>query len=145
MTSVFNQSEVQDFATRWFKALDVHTPPEAMESFLVAEQFVLVVPEGRFDKLVGFSEWYERALHLFFDEEHTLTEVSILAGDENEVTAKIVVNWKASTWKAPEPRSKRIEMDAYQTWVLRPDADGRPRIVRYVVDEVKYAPGSATL
>jgi glutathione-regulated potassium-efflux system ancillary protein KefF len=145
MTNLFTQSEVQDFATRWFKALDVHSTVKELESFLVVDEFVLVVPEGQFDKLAGFSEWYERALHLFFDEEHTLTEVTILSGDENEVTAKIVVNWKASTWKAPEPHSKRIDMDAYQTWVLRPDADGKPRIVRYVVDDVKYAPSSTTL
>jgi hypothetical protein len=130
MTNLFTQSEVLDFATCWFKGLDVHTPTNELESFLVVEESVLVVPEGQSDKLAGFSEWYERALHLFFDEEHTLTEATVLSGDENEVTAKIVVNWRASIREAPEPHSKRIEMDTYQTWGLGPDADCKLFIVR---------------
>ena len=144
MTEITEQ-QVWDFANRWFKALDVHTPANELQPFLFANEFVLVAPEGEFDGLAGFSAWYERALHLFFDETHTLTETTLLSQTGDEGIAKVVVNWKASVWKAPEPSSKRIEMDAYQTWSLRLDGDGHLRIFRYLVDDVQYAPGSARL
>jgi hypothetical protein len=139
-------AEINAFTVDWYKALDVHTPATQLQSFLAVEEFELIVPEGKFTGLAGFTQWYERALHLFFDEVHTLKNVRVLKADDESVTVQVVVNWQASTWTAPEARSKRIIMDAYQTWVLsRSPQTDRPQIVTYTVDKVEYGPGSARL
>jgi hypothetical protein len=139
-------TEINNFTVAWFRALDVHTPAKDLTRFLAVNEFELVVPEGTFKKLAGFAEWYERALHLFFDEVHTLKNVQLLSADDESVTVKVVVNWQASTWNAPEPRSKRIIMDAYQTWVLkRSEETDQPQIATYTVDNVEYGEGSARL
>ena len=141
----FPQDEVHDFAVRWFQALDRHEPFDVMESFLAGDGLELIVPEDTFRGLSGFQQWYERALHLFFDESHTLQEINHVGSDGDRQTLKVTVNWRCRSWTPPDARSKSIDMDAFQTWVLSPDASGQPRILRYVVDDARYRPGSATL
>ncbi len=141
----FSQSQIQDFAARWFQALDRHAPADELKPLLAGDALELIVPEDTFRGFEGFQRWYERAVHLFFDESHTLKEVRPTGSDGDQLTVKVVVNWTCRYWTPPEPHSKQIDMDAFQTWVLRPDAAGQPQVVRYVVDDVRYAPGSATL
>lgn len=141
----FSADQVQDFAVRWFQALDRHESPERMECFLAGDALELVVPEDTFRGLDGFREWYGRALHLFFDEAHTLQEITYVGSEGDRETLKVTVNWRCRSWTPPDAQSKSIDMDAFQTWVLSPDASGQPRIQRYVVDEARYRPGSATL
>jgi hypothetical protein len=141
----FTQDEIHDFAVRWFQALDRHEPAEEMESFLDGDALELTVPEDTFHGLAGFRVWYERALRLFFDESHTLKEVTRAGSDGDFQTVKVKVNWQCRSWTPPNAHSKNIDMDAFQTWILSPDASGKPRILQYVVDEARFRPGSATL
>jgi hypothetical protein len=81
----------------------------------------------------------------FFDEVHTVKEV-VPSGAGDVIDVKVVVNWQAKVWDPPEPTSKWLGMDAYQTWqVRRSPKTGRPVIVRYVVDDLVLMEGSSTL
>ena len=93
----------------------------------------------------GFTNWYERVTRIFFDEVHTLKEARIVeTGDQ--VTAKVVVNWQAKMWNPPEPKSKWLGFDAFQTWIVRrAPEDGRLQVVTYIVDDLRAMPGSASL
>jgi len=49
-------------------------------------------------------------------------------------------------WNPPEPTSKWLGFDAYQTWqVERSPESGNALIKRYVVDNLAEMPGSASL
>ena len=86
-----------------------------------------------------------RVTRLFFDEVHTITKVeSKIDGDSADV--EVVVNWQAKVWNPPEPKSKWLGFDAYQTWVVvRSPETGAPVIKRYAVDKLDAMPGSETL
>jgi hypothetical protein len=104
----------------------------------------MVFPEATVEGFEGFKGWYDRVIGIFFDEVHTLKEVNpTIEGDT--ATVKVVVNWQASVWNPPAPNSERIKLDAYQTWEVIRSAEGKPVVKTYIVDELKYEPGSATL
>jgi hypothetical protein len=61
-------------------------------------------------------------------------------------SVEVVVNWQAKVWNPPEPKSKFLGFDAYQTWeVVRSPESGKAVIKRYVVDDLAAMPGSTTL
>ena len=67
-----------------------------------------------------FTVWYEKVTRRFFDEVHTIKSVeSTIDGDRAEV--KVVVNWKASVWEPPAPKS------IYAPHGRVPDLGGRAR------------------
>ena len=142
---LFTHDQIQDFATRWFQTLDRHAPSEDLKEFLAEDALEVVFPQDRFIGFDSFRAWYEGAVHTFFDECHTLKHVALEAPEGDRQAVKIVVNWQCRTWTPPEPYSKHVDMDAYQTWVLHRRHDGQPQVVRYVVDDVRYGPGSVTL
>ena len=142
---LFTHDQVRDFAVRWFQTLDRHAPSEELKGFLAADALEVIFPQDRFIGFESFRKWYEGALRTFFDECHTLKDVALQAPDGDLQSVKIVVNWRCRTWTPPEPYSKQVDMDAYQSWDLRPGPDGQPQVVRYVVHEVRYGPGSVTL
>jgi nicotinate-nucleotide pyrophosphorylase len=93
---------------------------------------------------VGFEGWFQRVIRIFFDEVHTVKNVlAEISGDTASV--KVVVQWEASVWNAPEANSKRIMLDAYQTWEVKQLTDERIVITKYTVDQLQYAEGSASL
>ncbi len=137
--------ELHQFAVDWYRALDVHAPAEQL--------LAMVAPEGEFHWPEGITRghqelidnWYERVIRRFFDEEHTVKEV-VPSGTGDVVDVKVVVNWQARVWDPPEPKSKWLGMDAYQTWKVRRSEDtGRPLITFYVVDDLALMEGSASL
>ncbi|GAB4285827.1 MAG: hypothetical protein Fur0025_17840 [Oscillatoriaceae cyanobacterium] len=137
-------AEIQEFAVAWYKKLDVHDPLEEYKD-LMTDDVEFRFPEATVTGFAGYSDWYNRVISIFFDEVHTVKEASpTINGDEADV--KVVVKWEASVWNPPEPSSKRIVLDAYQTWkVKRHPKTGKPAIAIYIVDELKYYEGSATL
>ena len=139
------QAEMEEMAAEWYKKLDVHAPLEEYVPMLASEGLKMVFPEATVEGFEGFKGWYERVIGIFFDEVHTLKEVSVTPkGDKAEV--KVVVKWEASVWKPPAPTSERIVLDAYQTWeVQRSPESGKPVVLTYIVDELKYYEGSAKL
>lgn len=139
------EQEARELAEVWYKKLDVHAPLVELLPLLADDGLEMRFPEGVSRGHVGFEQWYERVIRLFFDEVHTVKEVA-LAGSGPRPTVKVVVNWQAKVWNPPEPSSKWLGFDAYQTWEIeRSPTTGTPRIVIYVVDELRAMPGSATL
>ena len=138
--------QIQAFAVRWYRKLDEHAPVQDLALLLAGDDFELRVPEGSFHGVAGFSQWYERALGLFFDETHTVKSVEAAPGETPESTVGVVVRWEASTWTPPEAKSRRIVADARQTWTVRLSAStGGLEILSYTVDRIEYAHGSARL
>ena len=142
--SPLNTTTVTELARQWYRLLDVHAPMVDVLP-LLADQPEMVFPEVSFNTLAGFEGWYQRVIRLFFDEVHTLRTCDVtIAGEEARV--KVIVEWEASVWNAPEARSKRIHLDADQDWTVRlSPRTGRPVITRYVVNGITYRTGSAQL
>lgn len=141
-----SETEVKEFAAEWYRQLDIHAPVEDYIPFLVEKEFEIQVPEGTFRGFEGFKSWYENALNLFFDEVHTIKNITLTSVSKEKADIKVIVNWQASTWKSPAPKSERIVMDAYQTWVVkRSPVNQKPVISTYIVDKIEYAKGSAQL
>ncbi|MGH8902322.1 MAG: nuclear transport factor 2 family protein [Egibacteraceae bacterium] len=138
-------AEIRRLANDWYRKLDVHAPVEAVLALLADEGFEIRIPEGTFRGHDGFKQVYEGWIRRFFDEVHKINQLSISAtGDMADVT--VVVNWQARVWDPPEPKSKWLDIDAYQTWVVqRSPTSGRPVILTYIVDALKPMPGSASL
>ncbi len=136
--------EVDKLARDWYHALDVHVPVEELLPMLSATGVKMVFPEGTLEGVDGFKGWYRDVTHKFFDEVHTVKNVdSIPHGDHAEV--KVVVNWQAKVWNAPDAKSKWLGFDAYQTWKVVRAPSGEVVIQTYIVDELKPMEGSASL
>ena len=144
--SAITQAEVQELAEIWYKKLDVHAPLEEFKPLLADSGVKMVFPEATVEGWEGFSGWYDRVIGIFFDEVHTLKEVTTTPKDDDKADVKVVVKWEASVWNPPAPNSERIVLDAYQTWEVKrsPETD-KPVVLTYIVDELKYCEGSAQL
>ncbi|MEO0769464.1 MAG: hypothetical protein AAFY72_08515 [Cyanobacteria bacterium J06649_4] len=139
-------TEVREFAEAWYRKLDVHEPLANYKPLLADADLKMVFPETTVEKFEGFAGWYDKVINLFFDEVHTVKSVKLLSEDGEDATYEVIVTWEASMWNAPEPESKRIVLDAYQTWVVRRSEEtNKPMIVTYTVGELTYAEGSAEL
>jgi hypothetical protein len=139
------ENELLEFARNWYRKLDDHAPLENFLPLLAEEGLEMVFPEATVYGFEGFKGWYARVINIFFDENHTVKEVKLTAPG-SPATVKVLVKWEASTWKPPAPYSERIILDAYQTWVVvRSAKTGRPTVLKYVVDSLDFAEGSAML
>lgn len=137
------KESIQELADVWYKKLDVHAPMVELLPLLADEGLEMVFPEVTIYGWAGFEGWFQRVIRIFFDEVHTLKEVTpTIQGDK--ATVNVIVKWEASVWNAPEAASKRIIADAYQTWEVG-EVNGKTVITKYVVDDLKYYEGSATL
>jgi hypothetical protein len=140
-------ASVRALADTWFAKLDEHAREVEFLPLLAEEGLSQLWPDYTVKSLGDFEGWYQRALRLFFDEQHTLKEFDVtVSGDGAKADVKLVVNWQARTWNPGDPTSKQLDMDAYQTWEVTPSGKGgSPVIKTIIVDDVKVKPGSATL
>jgi hypothetical protein len=140
------KEEIDDLADRWYNALDVHAPVEELYDMLLDDGNEMVWPEGPTHGHKEFNEsWYQRVIRLFFDEVHTISKVDAKI-DGERADVEVVVNWQAKIWNPPEPKSKFLGFDAYQTWeVVRSPETGKAVIKRYLVDKLEPMPGSTEL
>jgi hypothetical protein len=144
-TEPLTKAEVQALAANWYKKLDVHAPLVELLPMLSDQDLEMRFPEATLRGNADFESWYEGVIRIFFDEVHTLKQVTVdLNGDEAQV--QVVVHWEASTWKPPAAKSSRIKLDAFQTWTVRRSPEtGKPVIAVYTVDRLAYEPDSARL
>ena len=140
---MLTNESIQELAATWYKKLDVHAPMVEVLPMLADKELEMVFPEATIYGWAGFEGWFQRVIRIFFDEVHTLKEVTPTI-DGDKATVKVIVKWEASVWNAPEANSKRIIGDAYQTWEMGV-IDGKTVITKYVVDGLEYYEGSATL
>jgi len=139
------ETDINELVSQWYKKLDVHAPMVEILPLLADQDLEMVFPETTAYGYAGFESWYQRVIRVFFDEIHTLKEVTPTPVDDT-TEVKIVVQWQASMWNPPNPKSDRINCDAYQRWVTRrsPTTD-KPIIVKYIVDKLEYHEGSARI
>lgn len=140
-----NVAEVQKMVDDWYLKLDVHAPIEEVLPMLADAGLELYFPEGVMYGHAGFREWYKAVTNRFFDEVHTLKELNVApAGAKADI--KLVVNWQAKIWDPPAAKSVWLGFDAFQTWVVQRSPESlKPVVVKYVVDELRPMPGSASL
>src|SRR6188508_147751 len=112
---MLTQESIKELALDWYAKLDVHVPMVEVLPLLADAELEMVFPEATVYGYAGFEGWFQRVIRIFFDEVHTVKSVeSTINGDR--ATVKVVVQWEASVWNAPEAYSKRIKCDAFQTW-----------------------------
>jgi hypothetical protein len=139
----FTEAEIRRLAKGWFRKLDLHAPIDEILPLLAEDDLEIRLPEGTFRGSDGFRRLYEEGwTRTYFDEVHELEQLSFTsAGDKVEV--KVVTRWQARAWEPPAPRSKRIDSDSFQTWVVQRSPDsGQPVILTYIVDNLKPRPES---
>ena len=141
------EAEVKKLVDDWYRKLDVHAPMIDVLPFLAETGLVMRFPEATLRSLAEFEGWYQGVIRIFFDEVHTMKELTItLSKDRSRADVKLVVYWEASRWKPPAARSERLMMDAEQTWtVARSATTGRAVITQYAVDELRPREGSVPL
>lgn len=141
---MLTKEAIEELATVWYRKLDVHVPMVEVLPHLLDQGLEMVFPEATVYGWAGFEGWFQRVIRIFFDEVHTVKVVEPeITG--NSAMVKVVVQWEASIWNAPEAYSKRIKCDAFQTWEVTLNALGEPVISKYIVDGLEYHEGSATL
>lgn len=141
---MLTQQSIQSLAEAWYKKLDVHAPMVELLPLLADEELEMVFPEATIYGHAGFEGWFQRVIRIFFDEVHTVKKVESDINGSSAIV-KVIVHWEASVWNSPEAKSKRIMLDAYQTWEVKQLSDERIVITKYTVDQLQYADGSATL
>lgn len=147
-----SEGEIRELAVEWYNKLDVHAPLEEYRPLLVEEGLEMRFPEGNYQGFEKFAGWYQGdadnpgVINLFFDEVHTLKLVRPIEVTEQGTKVAVIVKWEASRWNPPAPISERIVMDAYQTWVVKRSPTTQKAVIQtYTVDDMKVAPGSASL
>ena len=141
---MLKKEAIEELAKNWYRKLDVHAPMVEVLPMLIDEGLEMVFPEATVYGYAGFEGWFQRVIRIFFDEVHTVKSVeSDINGDT--ATVKVVVKLEASVWNAPDAESKRITLDAFQTWEVKAGPNDTVLITKYTVDDLKYYEGSATL
>ena len=150
MNSPITPEHIQQFAAAWYRALDAHAPLSECLGMLAENDLSMRFPDGEINDALSFQKWYERVTNLFFDEKHTVLNVSILDATDEQAEIAVTVRWRSCWWEAPAAESNRVDLESAQKWTVRRCATTRNafglEIVTYIlVDELKYAPGSAKL
>jgi hypothetical protein len=147
-TPALTEEHIKRFAVAWYVALDVHAPVEECYRFLADKGLRMQFPDGEIHDFDTFKTWYDRVIHLFFDENHNVHSVRAEIGGD-EAAVDVLVGWQASWFEPPAAKSKRVSMDATQRWTLRRSSKNAYglEIVSYnaTAAPFKYAPGFAQL
>ena len=146
MTTPLTLDAVRAMAVKWYGGLDGHLPEVEMLKFLVPEGLEQQWPDYHVQNLADFEGWYQRALRLFFDEVHTLKEFNVTPStDGSTADVKVFVNWQARTWTPGDAKSKYLNLDIHQSWIVVRSAEGSPLIKFIRVDDATPLPGSESL
>ncbi|HLZ57027.1 MAG TPA: hypothetical protein VKR06_08780 [Ktedonosporobacter sp.] len=147
MTTVatLKQADVKQLVDDWYAKLDVHAPVEDLLPMLADQGLEMQFPEGIWHDKTAFSNWYTSVTNRFFDEIHTMKELSIAISGAT-ATVQLVVNWQAHIWNPPAAKSEWLGFDAAQRWIVQASSQiQKPVIVTYIVQALTPMPGSATL
>ena len=144
MTGELTEASIDTMARAWYAALDRHDELESVLGFLVDDGLEMRFPEVTSRGHAGFKEWYDAVTERFFDEIHTVREVTVVAMTPAAAEVKVVVTWQARVHEGRAAQSSWLGFDAYQTWTVVP-GDAGPRIQIYTVDKLDPMPGSAAL
>lgn len=140
---MLTEEVVKKVVIDWYKLLDVHAPIDEVLLLLAKENLEMQFPEATLKGQEQFTSWYETVTHKFFNEVHEVKEVQV-ALNGNNADVKLVVNWQAHIWNAPEPKSQWIGFNAEQTWVVTLEEE-QPVIQTYIVNALIPMEGSPAL
>ncbi len=148
MAEPITLDQIKRFVAAWYLALDQHDPFEGIYTLLADGNVNVKFPDGDIHDKASFKKWYDRVTNLFFDESHVVQSVEAeIKGDQAD--CRIVVGWQASWWEPPAAKSKRVSMDATQTWTVRRSTKNPHglEVITYnaTAEPFKYAPGFARL
>lgn len=142
---ILSQFEIKQLVDDWFLKLDVHAPVEKLLPLLAKSTLVMQLPEVTLRGLDEFKAWYDRILHTFFDEVHTMQSLDI-TNTSQQAEVQLVVRWEASRWNAPAPNSERLAFDAVQRWVIKRSPDTQNLVIdTYIVDALTPLEGFPNL
>jgi ketosteroid isomerase-like protein len=144
MTGELTEASIDTMARAWYAALDRHDELESVLGFLVDDGLEMRFPEGTSRGHEGFKEWYDAVTTRFFDEIHTVREVTVVSMSPEAAEVKVIVNWQARIHEGRAAQSSWLGFEAYQTWTVVP-GDAGPQIQIYTVDKLDPMPGSAAL
>jgi hypothetical protein len=134
--------ELSRLINDWHHRLDMHAPVETLLVLLADDDLKICLPEQTIRSEHDFRRWYDDATRRFFDESREVKQLSITPAGERAVI-KMVVNWQARIWNPPEARSKWIDFEIYQTWVVqRSPRSAQLVISTYIIEAVKPMLGS---
>jgi len=139
------EAAIQTMVADWYRALDRHVDLDIALRYLVDDGLEMRFPETTARGHSGFADWYKAVTNRFFDEVHTVTSVDITSISDDSASVKVVVNWQATIWNPPSPKSQWLGFDAFQTWELSAGPGGSAQIRTYAVDALEPMPGSASL
>jgi hypothetical protein len=143
MAVQLTERSIREFAERWVGALDGHADPAEIQRYLVDSGLEMTFPEGVFRERDGAAKWYDAAVNLFFDEQHTVIEtVPTIEGDS--ATVRVKLNWKSRAWKPPAAKSVWLDLVIDQVWELVAGEYG-PLIKTYTVGQIVPMAGSGSL
>ncbi|MEJ6479809.1 nuclear transport factor 2 family protein [Nostoc punctiforme UO1] len=143
ITEPLVESEIRKLAIDWYSKLSDHAPLEEYITLLAENDLQMQFPETTIYGFKSFKDWYQGVVNKYFNQIHTLKELKVIPEDDH-AKVQIIVHWQASFWEPPAAQSKRVELDAYQRWVVkRSPTSHKPLIVNYIVDRFEYAEGSA--
>lgn len=136
-----SETKVRQLVNDWYVKLDMHAPVEEMLPMLAKETLVMQLPEVTLYRLDEFEAWYDRIVHTFFDEVHTMQSLDITTTSQ-QAEVQLVVRWEASRWNAPAPNSERLAFDAAQRWVIKRSPDTQNLVIdTYIVDALTPVEG----
>ena len=138
------ERSITAFVTEWYQGLDRHDDLESMLEFLSPDGLEMRFPEVTSHGYDGFTEWYTTVTARFFDEVHTVREVTTRSLTEDAAEIEVLVNWQARIHDGRAAKSVWLGFDAYQTWTVIAGPSG-PLIQIYTVDKLDPMPGSASL
>lgn len=139
------ETAIQTMVAGWYRALDRHDDLADVLPYLVDDGLEMRFPEATARGHAGFTDWYKAVTNRFFDEVHTVVSVEISEFAAGRAVVKVVVNWQATIWNPPSPKSQWLGFDAYQIWEVVAGPDGRLQVKTYTVDALEPMPGSASL
>lgn len=147
MTTPLTEEGIREMAVRWYGGLDAHVPEPELLELLMPEGLEMQWPDYHVQNISDFDGWYQRALGLFFDEHHTIKNFDVtISPDGSKADVKVFVNWKARVWTFRDAKSKFLNLDIHQTWVVVPSPQtGKPLIKFIRFDDGTPLEGSDSL
>ncbi len=132
MANPLAQETVREMAVVWYHGLDNHVPEPQLLKLLEPEGLEMQWPDYHVQNIDDFDGWYQRALGLFFDEHHTIKEFTVTPRADGKADVKVFVNWQARVWTHREARSKFLNLDIHQTWIVVASPDGTKPLINFI-------------
>jgi len=143
MQTTSSDTLIREFVADWYRKLDRHVTLDELLPMVSSGDLTMKFPEATLRDRSEFARWYDTVTHKFFDEAHTVKQV-VVHRNGGDAQLDVLVNWQARMWEAPDARSKGLNFDSQQSWVVRDEPEGLV-ITVYDVKSLTPLPGSASL